>query len=129
MHSQIIFCMKATLIVHPRIMKIYKNFPGNITNNFPYQNIILSLRNAFTNNFLYAGNPNSTPYFYLFGHYNLLQVLASANLRRHTSRAIAAWRQFRIPSVVTFSFISSALARPSFSATSTSWLRFKYFTN
>ena len=34
---------------------------------------------------------------YLFDHYNLLQVLASANLRRHTSRAVAAWRQFRIP--------------------------------
>ena len=27
---------------------------------------------------------------YLFGHYNLLQVLDSANLRRHTSRAVAA---------------------------------------
>ena len=33
---------------------------------------------------------------YLFCHYNLLQVLPSANLRRHTSRAVAAWRQFRI---------------------------------
>ena len=40
---------------------------------------------------------------YLFGHYNLLQVLASANLRRHTSRTVAAWRQFRIPSVLRFS--------------------------
>ena len=40
---------------------------------------------------------------YLFGHYNPLQVLASANLRRHTSRAVAAWRQFRIPSVLRFS--------------------------
>ena len=40
---------------------------------------------------------------YLFGHYNLLQVLASANLRRHTSRAITAWRQFRIPSVLSYS--------------------------
>ena len=27
---------------------------------------------------------------YLFGHYNLLQILASANLRRHISRAVAA---------------------------------------
>ena len=27
---------------------------------------------------------------YLLGYYNLLQVLASANLRRHTSRAVAA---------------------------------------
>ena len=40
---------------------------------------------------------------YLFGHYNLLQVLASANMRRHTSRAIAIWRQLRIHIVVTFS--------------------------
>ena len=38
---------------------------------------------------------------YLLGHYNLLQVLTSANLRRLISRAVAAWRQFfRIPSVV-----------------------------
>ena len=40
---------------------------------------------------------------YLLGQYNLLQVLASANLRRHTSRALAAWRQFRIPRVLRFS--------------------------
>ena len=33
---------------------------------------------------------------YLVGRYNLLQVLASAKLRRHISRAIAAWCQFRI---------------------------------
>ena len=46
---------------------------------------------------------------YIFGHYNLLQVLASANLRRHTSRAVAAWRQFRIPSVLRFS--STCLAQ------------------
>ena len=46
---------------------------------------------------------------YLFSHYNVLQVLASANFRCHTSRAIAAWRQFRILSVVTFS--SNSLAQ------------------
>ena len=40
---------------------------------------------------------------YFLGHYNLLQVLASANLRSHTSRAVAAWRQFRILSVLRFS--------------------------
>ena len=33
----------------------------------------------------------------------LFTYLASANLQRHTSWAIAAWYQFRIPSVVTFS--------------------------
>ena len=38
---------------------------------------------------------------YLFGRYNLLQVLSSAKLRCHASRAIAAWRQFRLPSVDT----------------------------
>ena len=32
----------------------------------------------------------------------MLQVLVSANLRRHTSRAVAAWRQCRIPSVLRF---------------------------
>ena len=41
---------------------------------------------------------------YLFGHYNMLKILDSANLRRHTLRAVVAWRQFRIASVVTFSF-------------------------
>ena len=46
---------------------------------------------------------------YLFGHYNLLQVLASANLRRNTSRAVAAWLQFRIPNVLRFS--STCLAQ------------------
>ena len=46
---------------------------------------------------------------YLFGHYNLLQVLASAKLRRHTSGAVAAWRQFRIRSVLRFS--STCLAQ------------------
>ena len=46
---------------------------------------------------------------YLFGHYNLLQVLASANLRCHTSRAVAPWHQFRIPSVLRFS--STCLAQ------------------
>ena len=46
---------------------------------------------------------------YLFGHYNLLQVLALANLRRHTSRAVAAWRHFRIPTVLRFS--STCLAQ------------------
>ena len=53
---------------------------------------------------------NSTPILlaYLFGPYKMLGVLASANLRRHTSRAIAAWCQFRIPSVVTFSVICLA---------------------
>ena len=33
----------------------------------------------------------------------MLQVLASAILRRHTSRAIAVWHQFQILRVVTFS--------------------------
>ena len=46
---------------------------------------------------------NSTKFSYLFGRYKLLQVLVFANLRYHKSRAITAWRQFRIPSVVTFS--------------------------
>ena len=42
---------------------------------------------------------NSTiTFFNLFGHYNLLQFLASA------TRAVAAWRQFRIPSVLRFSW-------------------------
>ena len=40
----------------------------------------------------------------------------TANLR-HTSRAIAAWRQFQL--------FSPTLARPSFSATSATWLRFE----
>ena len=35
-----------TQMVHPRIMKNHKNLPGDVTNNFPYQNIILSLRNC-----------------------------------------------------------------------------------
>ena len=35
--------------------------------------------------------------------------LGSANLRRHTSRAVSAWRQFRIPSVLRFS--STCLAQ------------------
>ena len=38
---------------------------------------------------------------YLVGSYNLLQVLAPAKLRCHTSQAITAWCQFRIPSVDT----------------------------
>ena len=46
---------------------------------------------------------------YLFAHYNLLQVLASVNLLRHTSLAVAVWRQFRIPSV--FRFSSTCLAQ------------------
>ena len=60
---------------------------------------------------------------YFFGHYNLFQVLASANFRRHTTRAVAAWRHF----VITFccyiliQLFSPTLARPSFSATSTTW--------
>ena len=32
---------------------------------------------------------------YLFGRYNLLQVLASAKIRRQTPQAFGAWRQFR----------------------------------
>ena len=40
---------------------------------------------------------------------NLLQLLASANLRRHTSRAVAAWRKFRISTVLGFS--STCLAQ------------------
>ena len=34
---------------------------------------------------------------YLFGHYNLLLVLASANLQRHTSRAFAAFLDYHQP--------------------------------
>ena len=34
---------------------------------------------------------------YLFDHYNLLQVLASAYLRRRTSRAVAACANFGYP--------------------------------
>ena len=30
MQPQLIFCMVATLMVHPRIMKIHKNLPGDI---------------------------------------------------------------------------------------------------
>ena len=45
MHHQLMFCMVATLMVHPRIMKIHKNIPGDIPNIFLYQNIILALRN------------------------------------------------------------------------------------
>ena len=39
LHSQIIFRMVATLMVHPRIMKIHKNLAGDKPNIFPYQNI------------------------------------------------------------------------------------------
>ena len=49
---------------------------------------------------------------YLSGLYNLLQVLASANLRNHTLRAIAVWRRFRISSVVTFSGTQRWRVRP-----------------
>ena len=45
LHLQRIFCVVTTLIVHPRVMKIHKNLPGDTPNNFPHQNIILSLRN------------------------------------------------------------------------------------
>ena len=38
--------MVATVMVHPRIMKIYKNLPGDIPNIFPYQHFIFSLRNC-----------------------------------------------------------------------------------
>ena len=41
MHQQIILCMVATLMVHPMIMKIHKNLPGDIPNIFPYQKVIL----------------------------------------------------------------------------------------
>ena len=34
MNPQLVFCMVATLIVHPRIMKIYKNLPGDIPYHF-----------------------------------------------------------------------------------------------
>ena len=44
-------CMVTTLIVQPKVMKTYKNLPGNIPNNFPYQNIILSLRNYINQTF------------------------------------------------------------------------------
>ena len=35
-HAQLIFCTVATLMVHPRIMKIHKNLPGDIPNIFPF---------------------------------------------------------------------------------------------
>ena len=35
MHPQLIFCMVATLMVHPRIMNIHKNLPANTPNDFP----------------------------------------------------------------------------------------------
>ena len=35
MHPQLIFCMAATLMVHPRIMKIHKNLSGDTPNDFP----------------------------------------------------------------------------------------------
>ena len=41
--------------------------------------------------------------------YLAITTLASANLRRHTSRAIAAWRHFQIQSA--FSFSSTCLAQ------------------
>ena len=41
LHSQIIFGIVATLMVHPIIMKIHKNIPGDIPNIFPCQNCIL----------------------------------------------------------------------------------------
>ena len=59
---------------------------------------------------------------YLFGHYNLIQVLASTNLRRHTSRAVAAFLDSHQP-------VWPNAGRPSLSATSTTWLRFEEFTN
>ena len=46
MHPQLIVCIVATLMVHPRIMKIHKSLPGDIPNIFLYQNIILSWRNC-----------------------------------------------------------------------------------
>ena len=35
MHPQLILRMVATLMVHPRIMKIYKNSAGDTPNDFP----------------------------------------------------------------------------------------------
>ena len=58
MHSQIIFYMVATLMVHPRVIKIHKNLLGAIPNIFPIQNIILPLKNYIHKNFLYVGHPN-----------------------------------------------------------------------
>ena len=58
---QLIFCMMATLMVHPRIMKIHKNIPGDIANIFPYQHFIPSLRNCIHKSFLYGSHPNGTP--------------------------------------------------------------------
>ena len=49
LHSQIIFCMVATLMEHLRIRKIHKNFLGDIPNLFPYQDFIPSLRNCIHN--------------------------------------------------------------------------------
>ena len=46
LNSQISFCMVATLIVHRRIMKIHRNLLEDKPNNFPYQNIIVTLRNC-----------------------------------------------------------------------------------
>ena len=50
---------------------------------------------------------------HLFGRYNLLQFLASGNLRRHTSRAMQLGANF-------IHLFRPTLVRPSFSATSTS---------
>ena len=59
MHPKLIFFMVVTLIVHPRIMKIHKTLPGDIPKIFPYQHLMLSLRNCIHKNFLYGGHPRS----------------------------------------------------------------------
>ena len=61
LHSQIIFCMVATLMIHPRIMKIRKNLAGiYLPNIFPYQHFILSLRNCIHKLFFVWSHPNGT---------------------------------------------------------------------
>ena len=58
--------MVATLMVHPRIMKVHKNLPGDIPNIFAYQNIILALRICLHKKFFIwwpGDTPNQFPKF------------------------------------------------------------------
>ena len=50
--------MVATLMEHTMILKIDKNLPGDISNIFPYQHCIPSLRNCIPIIFLNGGHPN-----------------------------------------------------------------------
>ena len=53
--------MVATLMVHPRLMKIRKNLPRDIPNIFLYQNFILSLKNCIHKNFFVEEGPEGNP--------------------------------------------------------------------